>query len=755
MTNLFTYLHRLQAVSLKWKLLIPFLFFAFLGTSALTLIGLSSQQNLIKKEENEKIEVHYRHFMERIRQSENQSMALASMVAENPEVQKLLAGRDREGLLRLLGPTFLRMKQNFNIKQFHFHIPPSISFLRLHRPSQYGDDLGPSRKTVLDALREGRPVAGIEKGASGFGVRGVVPVFYKGKIAGSVGIGHSFGKSFLEDFQKSWDVGITLYDIRGPGELIAIAATGETKGPSLSEADYKIIQEGKSVIFIAPARFPNRSFLFGPVKDYSGKTIALIRLSIDRSEIQGKMARTRNLMLTVGLAGILISFVFTYIVIMLFIKPIKEIVGEAQDIALGKRESRLADKPGDEIGTLTQALNTMLEALKRRRIEIETYAKNLEKRVQERTADLVASEEKYRTLVENVPLVVYRVLRDGTTEFVNSYMTERLGYTIEEAVGDRRFWRDKISGEDLSTYNAINNRCFINAEDCRVESRVKAKDGRVLDFITHAIPTRDANGRVLWVDGIMMDITELKKLQERALQSEEIRTLGEISARMAHEIRNPLSAAGGFARRLHESLKNDDPGKKLAGIIVEEVEKLENFLEILLSSIRPFDLALSSVNVNELIGNCIFKLKSILDSKAIKVHEILERELPEIQADKERLNQAFENILKHAVISTPEGEGITVSTALEEASIVIVITHRVERLSDDELEKFFFPHVENVKEWAVQDLPLSKIIIHRHGGIVNLFREQNNIIRMRIEFPVVSDADVSLSSDARQSPAAA
>ena len=129
-------------------------------------------------------------------------------------------------------------------------------------------------------------------------------------------------------------------------------------------------------------------------------------------------------MLGLGLAGTLLSFTFTYLVIMFFIRPLKEIVGEAQDIALGKRESRLEPKAGDEIGSLTQALNTMLEALKKRRTEIENYAKTLEKRVQQRTADLVASEEKYRTLVENVPLVVYRVLRNGTTEFVNSYMSE-------------------------------------------------------------------------------------------------------------------------------------------------------------------------------------------------------------------------------------------------------------------------------------------------------------------------------------------
>ena len=91
------HINRIQAVSLKWKLLIPFLFFAFSGTSILTLTGLTSQQSLIKTEEQDKLLSHYKHFLEKIKQREHQSISLAAITAENPEVQKLLADRDRKG----------------------------------------------------------------------------------------------------------------------------------------------------------------------------------------------------------------------------------------------------------------------------------------------------------------------------------------------------------------------------------------------------------------------------------------------------------------------------------------------------------------------------------------------------------------------------------------------------------------------------------------------------------------------------------
>jgi PAS domain S-box-containing protein len=734
-------LDRIQGISLKWKLLVPFLFFAFTGTSFLVLIGFTSQRNLIRKEERSVMIHHYRHFLERLDQNATQASSIASAVAANPEVARLLAQRNRSALINLLEPSYVKLKDNFSVAQFHFHIQPGKSFLRLHSPEQFGDDIEPYRKNINNVLRNGETYSCLEMGATGLGIRGIVPVFYQEKIVGSLEIGLSFGEAFVEDFQKSWNINTSLFEIKGPEDYELIASAGD-KEPSYPADIYGLKNsDDEPVIMISPDQFPNSSILLGPVKDCSGEVVALIEFNIDRSEIQDKLDDTRNIMVSVGIAGILISFSLTYLVIALFIKPIKEIVSEAQEIALEKREIQLDPRPNDEIGSLTNALNRMLESLKKRRVEIENYAKDLERRVQERTTDLLASEEKYRTLVENVPLVVYRVLRDGTTEFVNSYLTESLGYTIDDAVSDRRFWRDKISGEDMSAYNAINKRCFQEGEACRVESLVRAKDGRLLNFITHAIPAKDPDGQVRWVDGIMLDITELKRLQEREIQTEEIRTLGEISARMAHEIRNPLSAAGGFARRLSESLKNDDHNRKQADIIVGEVAKLENFVKILLSSIEPFDLSLSEVDFNEILISKIDELGPFPDLRGIQLNKNLEPDMPKIKADHEKLSRSFGNILKHAILSTPDGKAISISTALKDEHIEIIITHRVDRMSVDDMEKFFFPHIGQDMEKSVLDLPLSKIIIHRHGGKVDLIREEENILTMRIEFPIASDLE--------------
>ena len=189
----------LLGVSLKWKLLFPFLFFAFTGTTALVIIGMTSQYGLIKKEERTDISHHYLHFLERLDQKKTQVTSIAMTISENPDVKELVANKERHELAALLSATYSRLHENFNISQIHFHTPQAVSFLRLHQPSLYGEDIAAYRKTILEVSRTGKVISGLEEGATGLSIRGVSPVSYRGKIVGSVEVGLAFDKTFLDN----------------------------------------------------------------------------------------------------------------------------------------------------------------------------------------------------------------------------------------------------------------------------------------------------------------------------------------------------------------------------------------------------------------------------------------------------------------------------------------------------------------------------------------------------------------------------
>lgn len=727
-------LDRSKSMSLKWKIVLPFLFLAFAGTTILAYIGLTSQQVLIRGEEEHEIFQQYDLFLEDLESKKNFVLALATMIAESPEVQRLLANRDREDLYELMLGIFRHLKTGFQIHQIHFHIPPGTSFLRVHHPELFGDDLTPQRRSVVDAMKDKMPKTGIEQGRTGYGIRAVVPVFYGVELAGTVEVGYSFGGPLLLQLHERWAMNLCLYSLDEKGQWTTMALA--SKWQECIPVDPGTLKEAMTgPVFVVLRENEDLALLMGPIRDYSGNLIAILQLSLDRTETKKRLAHTRNIMLVVGVSGITLSFLLTYLVALFLIRPITAIVGEAQEIAEGKRESHVKSRPKDEIGTLSEALNLMLDALQARRSELERYAKTLEKKVEDRTAALVASEEKYRTLVEHVPLVVYRILADGTTEFVNSYLTEILGYSAEEAVSDRHFWFKKIWGCERAEYDEMWRKSFEGGEGYRIERMVRDRKGRLLTFIDHAIPTKNEPGKVLWVDGIMMDITELKSFQEMALRTEEIRLLEEISAHMAHAIRNPLSSAGGFARRLQNALPGNDPNRRLAEIIVKEVVRIEDFLKVLFSSIRPFDLSYGEVDINQLLTSLLARLEGPFRNKEIEV-KLSFSQIPKIQADEERLGEALENILKHASVLIQPKETLHISTELSADRITIAIMHRITLLSQDDLDKFFFPHIEENALWPIIDLSHSRRIIHRHGGKIDIYRLEKNYLLMKIDLPV-------------------
>ncbi len=588
----------------------------------------------------------------------------------------------------------------------------------------------------MDVMKSGRGIATFEWGVTGLGIRGIAPVYDKGVLAGTVEIGFPFGSTFLEDLKQKWGPDLTVFEKKAEKKFDLIASTLKEVKAGCPGLHLTVPPGHEPIILIAPPEHPASSILVGPIKDYFGDTVAVVEIGADRSRIIERLARTRNLMILVGAAGILISFALVWVVAILFTRPIQEIVQRAREIAEGRREARLTTRPNDEIGRLTQSLNTMLDALMARRRKIQEYARTLERKIQERTADLVISEEKYRTLVDNLPLCVYRILRDGTTEFVNPYFTEKLGYTAEEVVSDRGFWEKRIWGCDQEEAEKIWGDLRRDPKAFRVERVVRDKEGRSYTFIDHAMPAKDERGNLKWLDGIMMDITMLKRLQEMALRSEEIKVLGEISARFAHEMRNPLVTAGGFARRLRDALPDGDRRREFADIIVMEVARLEHILKGILSSIEPFTLSMSEVDINQLVRESLQSLREEMAKRRLQLKTSLMASPATVQGDAGMLEKAFDTILRHSVFSMHEGDILWVSTRRDQESLRVAIRYRAEGLAPEDVEQFFFPRFTGEAEAVVHELPLTKIIIHRHGGKIDVARKADHVI-LSIELPVV------------------
>jgi PAS domain S-box-containing protein len=335
--------------------------------------------------------------------------------------------------------------------------------------------------------------------------------------------------------------------------------------------------------------------------------------------------------------------------------------------------------------------------------------------------------------VENAPLVVYRIEPDGTTVYVNRVVEEILGYTPTEVIADRQFWTGIAHPEDQQKVAKQLRACLAEGREFLLEYRGNHRDGREVFLLNHAMPLTDREGRVQAVDGIMVDVSERKRLQEQIIQTEELKTLSNVSARLAHEIRNPLTSAGGFARRLLKEMDHKDAHRSKVEIIVKEVGRLEHILKMILSYLRPITLEFSEVNLNKVLQEAISGSEEKLGSQGIRVDMQLDEELPLIRADRSHLRNALETILKNACSHMPEQSCLRVSTTYNGAAVV-QLSYPALHVADDDMEHFFYPFVSDKLGEADLKVPLTKVVIHKHGGVINITRDEQNQVVITITF---------------------
>ena len=727
-------LRRIHDISLKWKLLIPFLFLSFVGTTTLILLGLSTQRKIIENQEKKKLSDYYQAFSDQVEDRENSALSLALQVARAPTVQEAFFRRDRQALIDLLLPSYLVLKKEFGVRQFHFHIKPATSFLRLHRIYKSGEAMASFRHTINVVEDSGRAIAGLERGATGFAVRGVAPVFYQGEFIGTFEVGYSVEKPFLESLRSRYDMDLALLVPREGDKGFKQMAFSSASIPLLTDDIYRqVLQTQNAEVLVSPADEPGLAIFLGPLRDFSGKSIGVVEISVDRTATLETLAANRVEMFGVMVAALVFSAIVIVWVVTLFLRPIHDIVRVAREIAAGERIRGVYVPARDEIGALADSLNDMFEALKRARREIQNYCDTLEERVESRTWELVAEKEKFETLVENAPLIVYRLEPDGTTVFVNHFVEDILGHTVTEVIDDRDFWTKTAHPEDRQNVAEQLAACLGEGREFLVEYRGIHNSGLEVFLLNHAIPLIDQQGRVQAVDGIIVDVSERKRLEEKIIQTEELKTLSNISARLAHEIRNPLTSAGGFARRLLKEMDQKDAHRSKVEIIVKEVGRLEHILKMILSYIRPLTLEFTDVDLNKVLREVISGSEDKLGSQGIKLDMQLDEELPFIRADRSHLRNALETILKNACSHMPEQSCLRVRTTYNGAAVV-QLSYPALHVADDDMEHFFYPFVSDKLGEADLQVPLTKVVIHKHGGVINITRDEQNQVVITIIF---------------------
>jgi len=714
-----------------------------MGAAALFVVSYRFQADLIHLNEEKRLRNNYQYFLALIESKKDMALSLAYVVAQNPVVAEAFAKRDRERLLTLLHASYETLHQDFGIKQFHFHVPPATSFLRIHLPGQYGERMEAYRQTINRARKTGKGVGGLEWGVTGFGLRGVVPVFYKGEQVGTLELGESFQGPLLDSFKEDYSADLTVYV---PGE------SGKKKPKVFASTLKKVMlppelfgqpfNTGEVLFHTAKRDGRDIASVVGPVRDFSSRIVGVVEISVDRSPTLALLRQYGSVAAIIGFIGFVLSISFVWFISVIFTKRIGNVVEAAEGIAAGQRDTRIVVKSADELGVMAQAINEMLVSLEESRRKVKDYAKNLELMVEQRTRTLKESEQTYRTLVEHVPLVVYLVMPDGTAMFLNRFVEDMIGIAPQALSGHREAWAEHIHSHDRARALARFEECLSQGKSCHQEYRMIHKDGHAVYVVDHAVPVVDDRNGLIRMDGIVLDVTARKELQEKILQAEELETLSQVSARLAHEIRNPLTSIGGLTRRLLKTFEASDPRREKGELVVGEVKKLERILKMMTAYIEPRSIQLRRCDLNEVVTKAVQKMNAECQNEAFSIKLHPDESMDQIKLDCGLFERVLTNLMKNAFYRMKKKGTIEVAIGKGDEYATVTLAYRVDFISDDDIEDFFYPFVidypfpKGVPDEDIMDIPICRVLIHKHGGIINVSKEDDNLIKITISLPL-------------------
>lgn len=258
------------------------------------------------------------------------------------------------------------------------------------------------------------------------------------------------------------------------------------------------------------------------------------------------------------------------------------------------------------------------------------------------------AEQELENIFESISDLVYFNSSDYTIKKANKAVLARLGKPMESIIGKKCY--EIFHGTSEPWAKCPHHKTILTKKSF-VEELEDPKLGGT--FLSSSSPIFDKTGDLMGTVHIVRDISEIKKLREKVAMGERMSALGEMAAKVSHEIRNPLLSIGGFARRLEKRLESDL--KEYAKIIVDEVSRLEGILNDALSFVRITPVNKVSIDVGELIDNVIGLLEPALHERG----NVLTREIAQpplrLLADYDRFKEVLLNLLTNANEATVNG----------------------------------------------------------------------------------------------------
>ena len=329
------------------------------------------------------------------------------------------------------------------------------------------------------------------------------------------------------------------------------------------------------------------------------------------------------------------------------------------------------------------------------------------------------------SIVNDSADVIFALDMEGRFRSWNRAAERVFGWRTEEILG--RHLSEIVLPELLQQGELAQiERDILTHGHCQLETVRLAKDGRQVPVEVTVSLLRDPQGNPIGRSAILRDITERKRLEEEKLHSERLAVIGTMSARLAHEIRNPLSSVtlnlalirDEIAELTKHSPATGGEARELLHSLDSEVKRIQRVTEDYLKFARLPRPRCQPVALNELLDQQLGFMGSLFATSRVQLVTEFAGDLPVMQADEDQLWQAVLNIIRNALEAMPAGGTLTVRTAARDGWVILTITDTGKGMTDDERQHLFKPFFSTKAGGTGLGLPLTQQVIVEHAGTI-------------------------------------
>jgi len=373
--------------------------------------------------------------------------------------------------------------------------------------------------------------------------------------------------------------------------------------------------------------------------------------------------------------------------------------------------------------------------------------------LREKELGLTRLQAFHENIVQSISSGVFTADVQGMITSFNPAAQEATGYRLDRVIG--RSWREVFNWHPDRAADEQSSGLMLSMT--RFEVECKRADGNRLVLGMTVSPLQE-QGQPAGLVGVFKDLTQIRDLEEEMRRKEWLANLGEMSAGMAHEIRNPLGALAGAMQMLRKEASVDETDRRLMDIAIREATRLDAIITEFLQYARPPALNLSEHDINKVLAETLDLIQHEARSRSkITIVTKLASGSLAAQVDQNQMRQVFWNLATNAFQAMPKGGQLTISTGCRQIDlgarkgevIEIAFQDQGEGIPPGNLDKIFLPFFTTKNEGSGLGLAAVHRIVDLHGGWIKVESNRQQGTRFVVCMPRSAHDGVRLWHEGR------